>query len=120
MISPADVSAYSRRLEEPMTQSPDSNEDSFHRDRREHAGAPGHLDDDRLAHLAEEERVAAGLDDFDPDDVPAATDAPVPADITESEQYTGERGEIKREEARGELPEGGHRDAFPPTHYDET
>lgn len=103
-----------------MTQSPDSNEDSFHRDRREHAGAPGHLDDDRLAHLAEEERVAAGLDDFDPEDVPAATDAPVPTDITESEQYQDERGEIKREEARGELPEGGHRDAFPPTHYDET
>jgi len=103
-----------------MTQSPDTGEDGFRRDRRQHAGAPAHLDDDHLAHLAEEERVAAGLDDFDPDDVPAATDAPVPTDITESEQYQDERGEIKREEARGELPEGGHRDAFPPTHYDET
>jgi hypothetical protein len=44
----------------------------------------------------------------------------VPTDITESEQYQDERGEIKREEARGELPEGGLRDAFPPTRYDET
>ncbi|MDX6395528.1 MAG: hypothetical protein QOJ73_6591 [Streptosporangiaceae bacterium] len=103
-----------------MTQSPDTGEDGFRRDRRQHAGAPDHLDDDRLAHLAEEERVAAGLDDFDPDDVPPATDAPVPTDITESEQYQDERGEIKREEARGELPEGGLRDAFPPTRYDET
>jgi hypothetical protein len=35
--------------------------DSFHRNRREHAGAPQHLDDDQLARLAEEEREAAGL-----------------------------------------------------------
>ena len=50
--------------------------EEFHRDRREHGGIPGHLDDDQLARLTEEERVAAGLDDFDPDEVPAATDAP--------------------------------------------
>ena len=103
-----------------MAQSPGTGEDGFRRDRREHAGASAHLDDDRLAHLAEEERVAAGLDDFDPEDVPPATDAPVPTDITESEQYQDELAEIEREVANGELPEGGHRDAFPPTHYDET
>lgn len=103
-----------------MTQTPGQGEDGFHRDRREHAGAPAHLDDDRLAHLAEEERVAAGLDDFDPDEVPAATDAPPPADITESEQYQDERAEIRREVAEGELPQGDQRDAFPPTRYDES
>ena len=103
-----------------MAQSPGTGEDGFRRDRREHAGASAHLDDDRLAHLAEEERVAAGLDDFDPEDVPPATDAPVPTDITESEQYQDELAEIEREVAKGELPEGGHRDAFPPTHYDGT
>ena len=44
--------------------------EEFHRDRREHGGIPGHLDDDQLARLTEEERVEAGLDDFDPDEVP--------------------------------------------------
>jgi hypothetical protein len=102
-----------------MAQTPDREEDAFRRDRREHAGAPGRLDDDRLAHLAEEERVDAGLDAFDPDEVPPATDDPVPTDITESEQYQDERAEIKREEAKGELFEGDVRDAFPPTRYDE-
>jgi hypothetical protein len=101
-----------------MAQTPDREEDGFRRDRREHAGAPDRLDDDRLAHLAEEERVDAGLDDFDPDEVPPATDDPVPTDITESEQYQDERAEIKREEAKGELPEGDVRDAFPPTRYE--
>jgi hypothetical protein len=103
-----------------MAQSPDREEDGFRRDRRQHSGASPHLDDDRLAHLAEEERVAAGLDDFDPDDVPPATDAPVPTDITESEQYQDELAEIERERAKGELPEGDQRDIFPPTRYDET
>ena len=101
-----------------MAQTPDREEDGFRRDRREHAGAPDRLDDDRLAHLAEEERVDAGLDDFDPDEVPPATDDPVPTAITESEQYQDERAEIKREEAKGELPEGDVRDAFPPTRYE--
>jgi hypothetical protein len=101
-----------------MAQTPDREEDGFRRDRREHAGAPDRLDDDRLAHLAEEERVDAGLDAFDPDEVPPATDDPVPTDITESEQYQDERAEIKREEAKGELPEGDVRDAFPPTRYE--
>jgi hypothetical protein len=57
---------------------PDEPEDEFHRDRREHGGAPFHLDDDQLARLTEEERVAAGLEDYDPDEVPSATDPPPP------------------------------------------
>src|ERR1022692_1286315 len=60
---------------------PDLPDERFHRDRREHGGAPEHLDDDRLARLTEEERVEAGLDPFDPDEGPPATDAPVPTGL---------------------------------------
>src|ERR1700730_13061140 len=45
----------------------------FHRDRREHGGASQYIDndqDEQLARLTEEERVAAGLDAYDPDEVP--------------------------------------------------
>jgi hypothetical protein len=41
-------------------------------DRREHAKAPDRLDDDQLARRTEQERVMAGLDDYDPDEVPPA------------------------------------------------
>jgi hypothetical protein len=91
----------------------------FHRDRREHGGAPEHLDDDRLAREAEEERVAAGLEDYDPDDVPPATDTPpLPSDIRQTDQYAGERAEVRREFDEDELRVRGERDPFPPTHYD--
>jgi hypothetical protein len=40
-------------------------------DRTLHGGSPP-VDDDLLEHLAEEDRVAAGLEDFDPDNVPSA------------------------------------------------
>ncbi len=55
---------------------PDEPDAEFHRDRREHGGAPFHLDDDQLARLTEEERVEAGLEDYDPDEIPPATDEP--------------------------------------------
>jgi hypothetical protein len=55
---------------------PDEPDAEFHRDRREHGGAAFHLDDDQLARLTEEERVEAGLEDYDPDEVPPATDVP--------------------------------------------
>ena len=91
----------------------------FHRDRREHGGAPQHLDDDELAQEVEEERVDAGLDDYDPDDVPPATDTPPePADIRQTEQYEQERAEVRREYDKDELRVRGQRDPFPPTHYD--
>ena len=96
---------------------PPAEPSAFHRDRREHGGLSARPDDDQLAELTEEERVDLGLDPFDPDEVPPATDAPVPTDITESEQYQEEEAEIEREEAKGELP--ADPDPFPPTRYDE-
>ena len=47
-------------------QDPDQPAEQFHRDRHQHGGTPGHLDDERLARLTEEERVAAGLDAYAP------------------------------------------------------
>jgi hypothetical protein len=92
--------------------------EEFRRDRREHGGAPDRLDDDRLARLTEEERVAAGIDDYDPDEVPPATDAPPEPDVTESEEYQEARAEIRREYDKDELLAEGERQQFPPTRYD--
>jgi hypothetical protein len=44
------------------------------RDRHEHGKAPDRLNDDELAHRTEHERVQAGVEDYDPDEVPSATD----------------------------------------------
>jgi hypothetical protein len=48
--------------------------EEVHPDRREHAKTPAHLNDDELARRTEEERLQAGLDDYDPDEVPPATE----------------------------------------------
>jgi hypothetical protein len=93
--------------------------EEFHRDRREHGGIPGHLDDDRLARLTEEERVTAGLDDYDPDEVPPATDASPEPDIARSDAFQEARAEIRREYDKDELLVEGQRDPYPPTRYDE-
>lgn len=90
----------------------------FRPDHREHAKAPEHLDDDRLARLTEQERVEAGLDPYDPDEVPPAADPPQPRDITDSEVYQEEREELRRRAAQGELITDGDTDEFPPTRYD--
>jgi len=92
--------------------------EQFHRDRREHGGSPQHLDDDQLARLSEEERVEAGIDDYDPDEVPPATDAPPQQDVTQTEEYQEARAEVRRELDKDELMVEGERDPFPPTHYD--
>ena len=97
---------------------PDQPAEQFHRDRREHGGSPQHLDDDQLARLTEEERVEAGIDAYDPDEVPPATDAPPQQDVTQTEEYQEARAEIRRELDKDELLVEGERDAFPPTHYD--
>ena len=93
--------------------------EEFHRNRREHGGASQRVDDDRLARLTEEERVEAGVDDFDPDEVPPATDSPPqPWDVTETDEYQEARAEIRREYDEDELQVKGERDPFPPSHYD--
>jgi hypothetical protein len=92
--------------------------EEFHRDRREHGGMAEHLDDDQLARLTEEERVAAGIDDYDPDEVPPASDAPPQWDVTQTEEYQEERAEIRRQFDEDELQVEGQRDSLPPTHYD--
>lgn len=90
----------------------------FHRRRTEHGGEIDRLSDDQLAELTEEERVDAGLDPYDPDEVPPATDDPVPTDVSDSPEYQDARSEIDKEEAKGELRPG--QDGFPPTRYDES
>jgi hypothetical protein len=93
--------------------------EEFHRNRREHGGAPQRIDDDRLARLTEEERVEAGVDDYDTDEVPPATDSPPqPWDVRQTDEYQEARAEIRREYDEDELQIEGERDPFPPTHYD--
>jgi hypothetical protein len=93
--------------------------EQFHRDRRVHGGEIDRLDDDQLARLTEEERVAAGLDPYDPDEVPPATDTPpLTDDITQTDVYKEERAEIKREEEKGELYPIDEEHPFPPTRYE--
>lgn len=48
-----------------------------------HAGMPEHLDDEALAAATEQERVAAGLTDYAPGQVPPATE-PLPEDASEA------------------------------------
>jgi hypothetical protein len=93
--------------------------EQFHRDRREHGGRIDRLDDDQLARLTEEERVAAGVDDYDPDEVPPATDTPpLTTDVRQTEVYQEERAEIQREEDKGELGPVDEEHPLPPTPYE--
>jgi hypothetical protein len=88
-------------------------------DRHEHGGRIDRLDDDQLARLTEEERVAAGVDAYDPDEVPPATDTPpLTNDIRQTEVYQDERAEIQREEDKGELGPVDEEHPFPPTRYE--
>ncbi len=48
--------------------------ESAPRDRQGHGKQPPRLNDDDLQHRAEQERLEAGVDDFDPDEVPSATE----------------------------------------------
>jgi hypothetical protein len=101
-----------------MTDEPFETSEDVHRDRREHGGMPLHPDDDDLARRTEQERVEVGVDDYDPDQVPPATDDPLPTDPTETDRYQDAEAEIRRESAEGELYPLTDRHAFPPSHYD--
>jgi hypothetical protein len=95
--------------------------EQFHRDRREHGGASQRPDDDRLARLTEEERVEAGLDAYDPDEVPPATDVPpLPEDLPPTDQILEEQAEIRREVDKGELRSIDEQNPFPPTRYEDS
>jgi hypothetical protein len=93
------------------------------RDRHEHGGAPDRPDDEALSRRTETERAEAGLIDYDPADLPAATDVDAddePAfDPTQTEEFQEEVGEIKRQAADGELYPITDENPFPPTRYDE-
>ena len=93
-------------------------DERFHRDRREHGGEIDRLDDDQLARLTEEERVAAGVDDYDPDEVPQATDTPPLADPSRSSERQEARAEFIREYEQGELYPVDEEHPFPPTRYE--
>jgi hypothetical protein len=103
-----------------MTEQTDQPDEQFHRDRRQHGGEIDRLDEDQLARLTEEERVEAGVDDYDPDEVPPATDAPPQPDLALSEDFQEEKAEIRHEEEEGELYPINERHPFPPTRYDRT
>jgi hypothetical protein len=95
----------------------DSDVPAPHRDRHEHGGASTHPNDDELALRTERERVEAGLEPYDSEDVPAAADATVPYDITETDAYQGVAGAAAREEAEGENVPLSEENPFPPTRY---
>jgi hypothetical protein len=98
---------------------PGRDDPEVHRDRREHGGASAHPDDDQLARRTERERVAAGIDDYDPDDVPPATDVEPVVDITDSEEYEEQEGILRRQESEGEIYPLTEKHPFPPTRYEE-
>jgi len=93
-------------------------DERFHRRRREHGGEIDRLDDDQLARLTEEERVAAGVDDYDADEVPPATDTPPLVDPGQSPERQEARAEFIREYEKGELYPIDEDHPFPPTRYE--
>lgn len=90
-----------------------------HRDRHEHGGASARLDDDALALRTERERVEAGVADYDPADVPPATDAAPQVDPTATPEFQGIREVAARQEAAGETAPLTKDNPFPPTRYAE-
>jgi hypothetical protein len=55
---------------------PEVDQGLHHQRSSQHGGMPIRLDDDELERAAERDRVAAGLADYAPSDVPPATDPP--------------------------------------------
>jgi hypothetical protein len=73
------------------------------------------VDDDELARRTEAERASAGLTDYDPADVPPATDDPVPFDPAFDTDEQDIESVTARQEAEGEYAHN----PFPPTRYAE-
>ena len=56
---------------------------------------------------------------YDPDEVPPATDAPLPPeDITQTEEWQEERAELLRQADQGEIRPVDESHPFPPTRYE--
>ena len=89
------------------------------RDRRFHGGAPDRLDDEELARRTASERADAGVTDYDPNDVPAATDDPVPFDPAFDTDEQDIESVTARQEAEGETTPLSADNPFPPTRYNE-
>jgi hypothetical protein len=89
------------------------------RDRREHGGASARPNDDELALRTERERVEAGLEPYDSDDVPPAADATVPYDVTQDDTIQEIEGIGARQEDEGETVPLSEDNPFPPTRYAE-
>ncbi|WP_227025365.1 DEAD/DEAH box helicase [Streptomyces tsukubensis] len=84
---------------------------------------PPKPDDDALAERTRAERVEAGIEAYDPDDVPPATDVRSRGKVTESEQYRGMKAEMDRQVRAGELAADQlwarkERAPYPPTRYE--
>jgi hypothetical protein len=103
-----------------MSEEPFETAETVHHDRREHGGMPLRPDEDELARRTEEERVEAGVDDYDPNEVPPATDVEAADDPLDTEEYREEQAEIKRQTEESELYPLTDRHPFPPSHYDKS
>jgi hypothetical protein len=90
-----------------------------HRDRHEHGGSSARPNDDELQLRTERERVEAGLDPYDSDDVPPAADATVPFDPSADPIRQDIEGVTARQEAEGETTPLSEDNPFPPTRYAE-
>lgn len=88
-------------------------------DYREHGKASARPDDDALAERTEDERVDAGLDAYNPDTVPPATDAPPDFDPELDESLREEQGTFRRQQSEGEQHPITEEQPFPPTRYEE-
>ncbi|MCO8272142.1 hypothetical protein M1L60_16230 [Actinoplanes sp. TRM 88003] len=91
-----------------------------HRDRRFHGGTPAHLDDEELARRTAEERAEAGVTDYNPNDIPPATDAPVPFDPAADNDEQDIESVTARQESEGETTPLTPDNPFPPTRYAES
>jgi hypothetical protein len=81
-------------LDDVITPEGDALPDPIHQG---HAGMPEKLDDEALAAATEQERVAAGLADYAPGQVPPATD-PLPEGSAEAADRA-QRGLVEDEDA---------------------
>jgi hypothetical protein len=103
--------------EESMTEPIESDVPGQPRDRREHGGASMRPNDDELALRTERERVEAGLQPYDSQDVPPAADAPLPYDPDFDEAEQDIESATAREEADGRNRPLTEDNPFPPTRY---